>query len=108
MAGDGGGRGDGGGDEMRSPAASLAPLEVAVRGRSTALARRELVGVHGEAHGATRFAPVEARVAEDLIEAFALGFGLHGHRSGHDERAHSGVHLPTADDGRGGAEVFDA
>src|SRR5436305_2094751 len=36
---------------------SLAALEIAVRGRGAALFRRQLVGVHGEAHRAARLAP---------------------------------------------------
>ena len=52
-------------DEVRAAAAALAALEVAVRGRGAALARREDVGVHPEAHRAAREAPLEARVEED-------------------------------------------
>src|SRR4051812_11928752 len=51
MASDGGGGGHGGGEEVRAPAGSLAALEVAVAGAGAALAGRELVGVHAEAHG---------------------------------------------------------
>src|SRR6476620_649021 len=39
---------------------ALPALEVAVGGRGAALARRQLVGIHGEAHRAARLAPVEA------------------------------------------------
>src|SRR5262245_51389952 len=59
-AGDGGGRGHGGGDEVGAPAPALAALEVAVAGRRRALARGQLVGVHGQAHRAPGLAPVEA------------------------------------------------
>src|SRR4051794_38524487 len=59
--------------EVRAPAAALAALEVAVRGRRAAFARREDVGVHPEAHRAAGGAPVEARGAEHLVEALALG-----------------------------------
>ena len=48
-----------------------------VRGRSTALARPELVGIHAEAHGAAGLAPVEAGFHEDLVEPFGLGLFLH-------------------------------
>ena len=65
VAGDRGGGGDGGGDEVRAAAAALAALEVAVRRRRAPFARRELVGVHGEAHRAARIAPVEAGGGED-------------------------------------------
>src|SRR5258708_35688111 len=51
---------------------TLAAFEVAVGGRSAALARLELVRVHGQAHGTTRLAPFEASLDEDLVEAFGL------------------------------------
>src|SRR3954452_25519908 len=51
-------------DEVRAPAAALAPLEVAVRGRGAALAGAERVRVHPQAHRAARAAPVEAGGAE--------------------------------------------
>src|SRR5262249_9387475 len=47
-------------DEVGAPAAPLAALEVAVRGRGAALAGLEDVGVHAQAHRAARTAPVEA------------------------------------------------
>src|SRR3990170_3985473 len=59
-------------DEMRAAAITLPAFEVAVRGRGAALARLELVGIHGEAHRAARLAPVEARGLEDLVETFLL------------------------------------
>src|SRR3954452_18782804 len=88
-------------DEVRAPAAALAPLEVAVRGRGAALAGLEGVGVHPQAHRAARAAPVEAGGAEDLVEA--LGFGLlldlHGARDNHRVDCRGD---PAALDDRGG------
>ena len=72
MPGDGGGRGDGGRHQVGASAAALASLEVAVRGGGAALAGGELVGVHGQAHGAARLAPVEPCGAEHLVEALGL------------------------------------
>src|SRR5258707_1092164 len=66
--------GDGrrGGGKGRSqecpPAAALAPLEVPVRRADRVLAGRQLVAVHGDAHGAARLAPLRAGRAEDLGE----------------------------------------
>eukprot|EP00955_Chlamydomonas_euryale_P085065 364050-Chlamydomonas_euryale.AAC.16 len=52
-----------GGHEVRAATGALAALEVAVgRGRA-ALARLQLVGVHGQAHGAAGLAPVKARLS---------------------------------------------
>src|SRR5256712_13231879 len=61
VAGDRRGRGHGRGHQMRAPARALPALEVAVRGRRATLAGTEDVGVHAEAHGAPRAAPIEAR-----------------------------------------------
>src|SRR6185312_1560048 len=60
------------GDQVGAPATALAALEVAVGRRGAALAWLEDVGVHAQAHRASRHAPVEAGVAKDLVEA--LGF----------------------------------
>src|SRR5262249_21470469 len=49
-----------------------------------ALARRELVVVHPEAHRAPRLAPFEPSRREDLVEPFFLGLTLHQPRSRHD------------------------
>src|SRR5688572_30909491 len=63
--------------EVSAPSVALPPLEVAIRSRRAALARLEAVGVHREAHRAARLAPLEAGVAKDAIEAFALGLRFH-------------------------------
>src|SRR4051812_6916263 len=89
---DGRGGGHLGRDEVRSGAPALAALEVAVRGGGDALARRGDVRVHPEAHGAAGRAPVEARGAEDRVEALALGLGANllgaRHDHGVDPRRH--------------------
>ena len=93
---------------MRAPAASLAALEVAVRGRGAALARAQDVGVHAEAHRAARHAPVEAGLAEDLVEALGLGLRLDLLGAGHDHRVDARRDLAPVDDLGGGAQVADA
>ena len=55
---------------MCAPTTALAAFEVAVAGGSTAFAGFQAVGIHGEAHGATRFAPFKTSGEEDFIEAF--------------------------------------
>src|SRR5688500_14927068 len=66
------GRGDGHRHQVRAPALALAALEVPVGGGGAALAGRELVGVHAEAHGAAGTAPLTARLLEDHVEALLL------------------------------------
>ena len=76
-------------DEVGAPAAALAALEVAVRGRGAALARLEDVGVHAQAHRAAGDAPVEAGGPEDLVEALRLGLRADLLRAGDDHRVHA-------------------
>ena len=108
MAGDGGGGGHLGADEVGAAAAALAAFEVAVGGGGAAFAGLEDVGVHSEAHGAAGLAPVEAGVAEDFVEAFALGLCLDLLGAGDDHGADGGGDVVTAHDLGGGAEVFYA
>src|SRR5687768_1703173 len=63
-AADRGGGGDGNGHQVGAPALALPALEVAVGGGGAALARGELVGVHAQAHRATRAAPLGAGLLE--------------------------------------------
>src|SRR6478735_6058729 len=85
-------------DEVRATALALAALEVAVRRGRRALAGRELVGVHAEAHRAAGVAPLGAEVEEDLVEP--LGLGLEPHAGGRrdDEDAHPVGLLLALDD----------
>jgi homoaconitase/3-isopropylmalate dehydratase large subunit len=64
--------------EVRPAAATLAPLEVPVGRRGAALARREDVGVHPEAHRAAREPPLEAGVEEHPVEPFLLRLAANG------------------------------
>src|SRR4051794_3472048 len=75
-------------DQVRAAAAALAAFEVAVRGRGAPLARLEDVGVHAQAHRATRLAPLEAGLLEDPVEALLLRLGLHLLGAGHHHRPH--------------------
>jgi hypothetical protein len=87
---------------------ALAALEVAVRRRRRALARRELVGVHAQAHRAARRAPLGPGRGEDLVQALLLGLEPHAHRARHDEHAHTVGDLAAVDDPGDGAQVLDA
>ena len=78
-------------DEVRPPATALAALEVPVRRRGAALARREDVGVHAEAHRAAGEAPLEPCVEEDLVETLRLRLPPHLRRARDDERGDARV-----------------
>src|SRR3954462_9042724 len=93
---------------MRAPAAALAALEVAVRGRRAALARGEDVRVHAEAHRAAGGAPVKAGGAEDLVEALLLRLRAHLLGAGDDHRVDRARHLAALDHLGRGAQVADA
>src|SRR6266851_5094519 len=95
--------------EMGPAARALATLEIAVRGRGTALPRVEPVRVHAQAHGAAGLAPLETGVLEDPVKALLLRLRFHQARSGHD---HCELDIrgkaPAAYDRRGGPQVLDA
>src|SRR6267143_653797 len=79
-------RGHGWRHQMGAALKSLTALEIAVRGRSAALFRRQLVGVHRQTHRAARLAPLEAGLDEDLVEALGFRLFLHDARARHDHR----------------------
>ena len=107
MAGDGGGGGHGGADQVGAAARSLAALEVAVAGAGRALTGLELVGVHGQAHAASGLPPFGAGLEKDAVQA--LGFGLVPDRlaPGHDQRLHAGGGLSSLENSGRCPQVFD-
>src|SRR5712691_763744 len=58
--------------QMGASAAPLPSFEIAVGGRGAALARLQPVGIHRQAHRASRFAPFETGGEEDLVQAFGF------------------------------------
>src|SRR3954466_15751771 len=62
---------------MRARARSLPAAEIAVGGGGAALAGRDDITVHADAHRTAAFAPGEPRLREDLVKAFLLGLMLH-------------------------------
>src|SRR6266487_7056191 len=71
--------------KMGAAARALPSLEIAVRGRGAALARLQAIGVHAQAHRAPRFAPLEAGVLEDAVEALGFRLSLHQPRARYDQ-----------------------
>src|SRR5690349_13872902 len=61
-----------GAHEVGPAAGALPPFEVTVRSRCAALARRQLIVVHSEAHRASGLTPLEASGSEDFVETFLL------------------------------------
>mmetsp|Transcript_15577 Transcript_15577/g.49249 ORF Transcript_15577/g.49249 Transcript_15577/m.49249 type:complete len:529 (-) Transcript_15577:350-1936(-) len=108
LARDGRGRGHRGAHEVRAALGALAALKVPVRRRGAALLGLQAVGVHAQAHGAAGLAPVEAGLAEDLVQALGLGLLLHEAGAGDDHGVDALGHLPAPDDACDAAEVLDA
>src|SRR5581483_1264173 len=81
-------------------AASLASLEVPVRRGRAALAGREDVRIHPEAHRAARAPPLEAGALEDPVEPLLLGLALHRGRARDDQRPDAVADALAVDDGR--------
>src|SRR6185503_19591972 len=91
---------------MGAHADALPADEVAVGGRGDALAEHADIAVDADAHRAARLAPVEAGLAEDLVEALGLGLLLDQARAGHDPGRDAG--LAALGDGGRRAQVLDA
>src|SRR5690606_13493544 len=88
MPGDRRRRGHAGADQMGAAAAALTALEIAVRGRRTALAGGQLVRVHRKAHRAAGQTPFETGVDEDLRQPLLLRLRADKARSRHHHRPH--------------------
>mmetsp|Transcript_33326 Transcript_33326/g.51046 ORF Transcript_33326/g.51046 Transcript_33326/m.51046 type:complete len:273 (+) Transcript_33326:1669-2487(+) len=65
------------GHEMSSSLVSLSPFKVAIGGGCTSFLGFQLIFVHCQAHGATRFSPIKPCFQENLVEPFIFGLFLH-------------------------------
>src|SRR4029078_8065181 len=92
---------------MRAAPGTLATLEVPVRRGGAALARREDVRVHAEAHRAAGAPPLEARLPADAVEALVLPLPLRRGGARHDHRANLRVDALAGDDRSRSAQVLD-
>src|ERR1700678_2602264 len=108
MARDRGGRGHHGTHQVGTSAPALASFEVTIAGRGTALAGSENIGVHSQAHGAARFAPVKTSRPEHLVQPLFFRLPLHLLRTRNDHRAYMRMNVVPADYLGGGPEVLDA
>src|SRR6202165_4485781 len=72
--------------QMSAPAAPLPSFKIAVAGGSTALTRLQNIGIHSQAHRASRLTPLEAGIQKNPMQAFLLCCSLHGLRSRHHHR----------------------
>src|SRR5687767_10477362 len=102
VAGQGGGGGHLGPDEVGAASFALASLEVAIGGGGAALAGLQDVRVHAQAHGAACLAPVKAGGPEDLVQALGLGRCLYLHRARHHHGVDVRVDLLALHHGGGG------
>src|SRR3984957_14074304 len=93
---------------MRAATDALPALEIAVRGAGGTLARGQLVGIHAEAHGTARIAPLEAGFEQDAVQAFGLGLFLHLAGAGDDQRLHTVGDFAAFGDVGSGTDVLDA
>src|SRR5258705_5165716 len=59
-------------DQVRAPAASLPPFEISIARRGAPLARLQNIGIHTQAHRASRLAPLEARFLEDPMQTLVF------------------------------------
>ena len=92
---------------MRPSAGALAALEVAVAGAGGALAGLELVGIHRQAHAATRLPPLGAGLGEDPVQPLGLGLVPHLLAAGNDQCPDAVGDLATLEDPGRGPQVLD-
>jgi hypothetical protein len=109
VAGDCGGGGHHGADQVGAAVAALAALEVAVAGAGAAFVGGEDVGVHADAHTAAGVPPLETGGDENLIETFFFGLGFYAAGAGNYQSLLDGlIDVLAFDEVRGGAEIVDA
>src|SRR5271154_2397060 len=72
---------------MGTTTRALPAFEVTVRGRGAALAGRELVGVHSQAHRAAGTTPLGTCRLEDLVQTLGLGMVLDVDRARNNQQA---------------------
>ena len=95
----------GGADKVGAAAVALTAFKIAVGSGGATLAGGEPVGVHRQTHRAARFAPLEARVGEDFVQALCFSLTFHQARAGHNQHARNVVGLEAAlGVGGGGAQ----
>src|SRR3546814_8548171 len=68
---------------MRSTALPLTAFKIAVRGGCATLAGLQTIGVHGQTHRASWFAPLEAGLNKYLVKTFLFGLQLDQARARH-------------------------
>mmetsp|Transcript_4527 Transcript_4527/g.10254 ORF Transcript_4527/g.10254 Transcript_4527/m.10254 type:complete len:233 (+) Transcript_4527:1022-1720(+) len=93
---------------MRPSSITLPSLKVTVGSGSTTFLRLELVGVHGEAHGASRFAPVESRGGQNFVESLLLGLVLDQTGARHDHGVDAFWNLASNGNGGDFAKILNA
>ena len=96
--GDGRRGGHGGADKVGPSTGALAALEVAVAGAGGALAGLEPVGIHRQAHAATRLPPLGAGLGEDAVQTFNFGLMPYLLAARDDQCADSVGDLPSFED----------
>ena len=73
------------------------------------LPRSQLVSVHRQAHGTTRFAPLHAGIDKDFVQALRFRLGLDRAGTGYHQRLVDPCrHGFALDHCRGGSQVFNA
>src|SRR5699024_1595571 len=94
-------------DQVRASALSLTSLEIAVGSGSAALPRRELIGIHSQAHRASRTSPFGAAVLENHVETLLFGLQTYSHGPGYHQHTMLGRHMAAADEFCAGTQILD-
>src|ERR1700681_1518131 len=93
--------------QVGASAAPLPSFKIAVAGGGTALTRLQDIGIHSQAHRASRFTPLEAGIQKNPMQAFLLGCSLHGLRSRHHHRPDFRIYVVALGDSCCRTQIFD-
>jgi hypothetical protein len=108
MAFDCRGYGHGRRHEMGPPARPLAPFEISIAGRGAALSWLKHVGIHGQAHTAAGFPPLESRLFEQSVESFLFSLLFDETGTGHDHGMNGLRHMFALGQACGQAKILNA
>src|SRR4051794_38884760 len=94
---------------MGTPTLALTALEIAVGGGGAAFTGLQAVGIHAQAHGATRRAPLEPGGLENPVQPLALGLQAHQARAWYHQRLlDTAVDLPATQHIRRRTQILDS
>src|SRR5579859_1714708 len=95
-------------NQMRAATLALPSLKVAVAGGGAALAGGKLVAIHRQTHTASRMAPLETSLAEDVAQTLFFCLALDSGRTRNNDRHDARSYLAPFSIACSLAQILDA